>query len=77
MRRESEVRTQKPVAETSYGNGYLEGIESRVFLALTHFPMVRNYYPIIQVREGTVGETRYSVGTKPASCILLLHKNLQ
>lgn len=70
MRRESAVRTQKPVAETSCGNGYLEGIKSRAFLAPTRFPMVRNYYPIIQVRKGTIRETRYSVGTKPATRVL-------
>lgn len=69
-------RTQKPVAETIHGNGYLEGIKSRVFLALTHFPMVRNYYSIMQVRKGTVRETRYSAGTKPATCIFTSQESL-
>lgn len=32
--REGKVRMQKPKAEASYGNGYLQGVK----LALTHFP---------------------------------------
>lgn len=69
--------TQKPEAETIHGNGYLEGIKSRVFLALTHFPMVRNYYSIMQVRKGTVRETRYSAGTKPATRIFTSQESLE
>lgn len=37
--REGKVRIQKPKAEASYGNGYLQGVK----LALTHFPTVRNH----------------------------------
>lgn len=55
------------MAETSYGNGYLEGVKSRaVFSALTYFPIVGTDYSV-QVRKGAVRETRYSVGTKLAT----------
>lgn len=44
------------MAETSHGNGYLEGVKSRVvFLAQTHFPTVKNYYSM-QVKKGTAKE---------------------
>lgn len=51
------------MAETSYGNSYLEGVKSTIFSALAHFSTVRNYY-FMQVRNRTVRETRYRVVTK-------------
>lgn len=57
--KEGKVRMQKPKAEASYGNGYLQEVK----LALTHFPTVRNYFSD-QLRKGALRNTRYSVGTK-------------
>lgn len=50
--KEGKVRIQKPMAETSYENGYLQGVKS----ALTHFEIVRNRKGTIKETPGTVWE---------------------